>query len=109
MSAILTGLEQHKQVQPEIAVFCRVSGQQCVNAVHFGLPDAVVTCLAVIRVLIILLSPTLPHCIPKPLLIVVATGSIAQFSGAASIQPAVFVLMPVALPNWMCACCAGAV
>jgi hypothetical protein len=25
MSAILTGLEQHKQVQPEIAVFCRVS------------------------------------------------------------------------------------
>lgn len=24
MSAILTGLEQHKQVQPEIAVFCRV-------------------------------------------------------------------------------------
>lgn len=25
MSAILTGLEQHKYVQPEIAVFCRVS------------------------------------------------------------------------------------
>jgi hypothetical protein len=25
MAAILTGLEQHKHVQPEIAVFCRVS------------------------------------------------------------------------------------
>jgi hypothetical protein len=35
MSAILTGLEQHKHVQPEIAVFCRVSVS--VYAVCFGL------------------------------------------------------------------------
>lgn len=37
MSAIVTGLEQHKQVQPEIAMFCRVGLQLCVYGVCFGL------------------------------------------------------------------------